>query len=101
MGFFFLPGICRVLHAAQFPGISRNYWSAAFDISIANLTQTWVLPRAAKISEEDKRNSFSSPEAIGGHYCEMSCQLKRAHSKMLQLFLVVVSLVNSKKRSLA
>lgn len=32
---FFLSGVCGVLHAAGLPSISRNYWSAAFDISIA------------------------------------------------------------------
>lgn len=45
---FFLSGVCGVFHAAGLPSISRNYWSAAFDISIANLIQTRVLPRAAK-----------------------------------------------------
>lgn len=40
------------------------------------------LAESCKISEEDKRNSFSSPAAIGRRCCEMSFQLKRAESKM-------------------
>lgn len=97
--FFKLSGVCGFLHAAGLPGISRNYWSAAFDISIANLIQTRVLPRAAKFQKGDKRNSFPSPEAIGRHCCEMSLQLKRAESEMFQLFLCCSANEKEKKQN--
>lgn len=46
------------------------------------------LAESCKISEEDKRNSFSSPEAIGRHCCEMSLQLKRAEYNVSALFML-------------
>lgn len=57
------------LHAAKFHNISRNYWSAALDISISNLIQTWVLPRDAEFHQrkQDEPNivntRFFSPHA--------------------------------------
>lgn len=61
VGFFFFSlfsGVRGVLHTAGLPSISRNYWSAAFDISIANLIWTRVLPRAAKFQNGTKEIVF-------------------------------------------
>lgn len=86
------------LHAAKFHNISRNYWSAALDISISNLIQTWVLPRDAEFHQrkQDKPNIVNTRFFFPPYWSdsrnspEIRCKLKRAEN-MIFPFLQIKS----------